>query len=215
MPRSSNTPTKLLLTLPEYGRIYKVIHSILEGRANTPHACMFFAIAGTMILKKHYNIPACPVAGAFLLCVNEVPSVFCIAKQGDGIVTSDRDGFHFWVQTEHHVIDFMAPIFTESDQGKGHGITVPRKMFQRLISEEADSIDSLAKPGDYFTLPNPELTEEFIGDFFERDPDTDLLLACDRWFKKHPKKLNDMALLDDLGKMHKLVLAAPAISGAW
>ncbi|MBN8727001.1 MAG: DUF2026 family protein [Xanthomonadales bacterium] len=215
MTKSSNTPPKPLLTLPEYDRIYKVIYSILEGRANTPHACMFFAIAGAMILNKHYKIPARPVAGAFLLCVNEVPSIFCIAKRGDGIVTSGRDGFHFWVQTEHHIIDFMAPIFKGSAQGKGYDIAVPRKMFQRLISEEADSIDSLSKPGDYFTLPNPELTEEFIESFFERGPDTDLLCACDGWFKKHPKKLDDIALLDDCGKIYKLVLAAPAISGAW
>ena len=215
MAKFIDTPTRLLLTLPEYERIYNVIYSILEGRANTPHACMFFAIAGTLILKKHYNIPARPVAGAFLLCVNETPSVFCIGKRGDGVVTSDKDGFHFWVQTEHHAIDFMAPIFKESAHGGGHDIAVPRKMFQRLSDEEVGSIDSLAKPGDYFTLPNLELTEEIIDDFFERAPDTDLLLVCDRWFKKHPKKLDDMALLDDLGKMHKLVLAAPAVSGAW
>lgn len=44
MDKSGKGPPRLLLTLPEYDRIYKVIYSALEGRANTPRACMFFAV---------------------------------------------------------------------------------------------------------------------------------------------------------------------------
>lgn len=206
---------KLQLTLPEYRRIYEVIHSVLEGRANTPFACMFFAAAGALILNKHYRISARAVAGAFLLCTDSAPSVISIAKNDDGMVTSDREGFHMWVQTETHVIDFMAPIFNEAVKGKGYPGTVPRKMFQRPLSTEAESIEQLRVPGDYFTIPDVELTSELIDSLFDRPASVDLLSAVDRWFKKYPKKLDELSLINDFGKIYKLALRAPAISGAW
>ncbi|WP_448141713.1 DUF2026 family protein [Stenotrophomonas bentonitica] len=206
---------KLLLTLPEYRRIYEVIYSVLEGRANTPFACMFFAAAGALILNKHYRIPARAVAGAFLLCTDPAPSVISIAKNDDGMVTSDRDGFHMWVQTETHVIDFMAPIFNEAVKGKGYPGTVPRKMFQRPLSAEVESIEQLRAPGDYFAIPDIGLTSELIGSLLDRPTNVDLLSAIDRWFRKYPKTLDELSLLNDLGEIYKLTLRAPAISGAW
>lgn len=215
MAKDKAGPPKPPLTLPEYNRIYQVIFSVLEGRANTPFACMFFAAAGALILSKHYKIPARAVAGASLVCTDPTPSVISIAKNGDGMVTSDRDGFHMWVQTETHAIDFMAPIFNESVAGKGYTISVPRKMFQRPLSAEAESIDKLYSPGDYFTMPNVELTDKLIDSLFARAGNVDLLNAADRWFKKYPKKLDSLSLLNDLGEVHKLTLSAPSISGAW
>ena len=205
----------LHLTLPEYGRIYEVIYSVLDGRANTPFACMFFATAGALILNKYYKIPARPVAGGFLLCVDPAPSVISIAKNEDGRISSDIDGYHMWVQTPTHAIDFMAPIFNEAVMGKGHTLKVPRKMFQRALSSEAESIDGLRAPGDYITLPNIQLTNERIQSFMDRPSHMDLLTAVDRWFKKYPKKLDDLSLLNDLGEVAKLTLSAPPISGAW
>lgn len=99
------------LTAKEYERIYQVIHAVLEERANTAHACMFFAIAGSFILNKHHGIAARPVAGAFLLCVNSTHSIVSIGKNEGNTISSDQKNFHMWVQTQHHVIDFMSPIF--------------------------------------------------------------------------------------------------------
>ena len=120
-----------------------------------------------------------------------------------------------WVQTEAHVIDFMAPIFNESIAGMGYASAVPRKMFQRPLSVEAESIGELHAPGDYFTIPNIELTEELVDSLFDRAGSVDLLMTVDRWFKKYPKKLDDLSLLNDLGEVHKLTLSAPGLSGAW
>ena len=215
MAKDKAVSPKLQLTLPEYNRIYEIIYSVLEGRANTPFACMFFAAAGALILNKHYKIQARAVAGAFLLCTDPAPTVISIAKNEDGMVTSDRDGFHMWVQTETHVIDFMAPIFNEAITGKGYPGTVLRKMFQRPLSSEAESIDELHVPGNYFTMPSIELTDELVESLFDRPANVDLLSIVDRWFKKYPKKLDDLSLLNDLGEVHKLTLSAPRISGAW
>lgn len=215
MSKDKATAPKLQLTLPEYRRIYEVIYSVLDSRANTAYACTFFAIVGAFILKEHYKIPARPVAGAFLLCVDPTPSVISIAKNEGGMVTSDIDGFHVWVQTETHMIDFMAPIFEESLKGKGFPHTVPRKMFQRPLATEAEAIDKLENPGDYFTLPNIELTNERVQSFMDRPANIDLLSAANRWFRKYPKKLDDLSLMNELGKMERLTLRAPPISGAW
>lgn len=215
MAKDAAAKPKLQLTLPEYGRIYEVIYSVLDGRANTPFACMFFAAAGALILNQHYKIPARAVAGAFLLCTDPAPSVISIAKNEDGMVTSDRDGFHMWVQTETHVIDFMAPIFNEAVKGKGYPGTVPRKMFQRLLSDEAESIDHLRMPSDFYTLPNIELTDGLIDSLLDRPANADLLNAVDSWFKKYPKKLDDLSLLNELGEVYRLTLKAPPVSGAW
>jgi hypothetical protein len=215
MAEDKATSPKLQLTLPEYNRIYEVIYSVLEGRANTPFACMFFATVGALILKEHHKIAARPVAGAFFLCVDPESFGISFAKNKDGSVTSDLDGFHMWVQTKTHVIDFMAPIFNESIEGKGCHKTIPRKMFQRHLSSEAESIDDLRAPGDYFTLPNIELTIERVLTFMDRPSYVDFLDAANRWFKKYPRKLDDLSLLNDLGEVHELTLSAPPISGAW
>lgn len=215
MAKNKAAAPRLQLSLPEYGRIYEVIYSVLDGRANTPFACMFFAAAGVLILNKHYKIPARAVAGAFLLCTDTAPWVISIAKNEDGMVTSDRDGFHMWVQTDTHVIDFMAPIFNEAIKGRGYPSNVPRKMFQRPLSAEVESIDQLRTPGDYFTMPNIELTDELVDSLLARPTNVDLLNAVDRWFKKYPSKLDDLSLLNDLGEVHKLTLSAPRVSGAW
>lgn len=216
MTKYKTVPPTLQLTLHEYNRIYEVIYSVLEkGRANTPYACMFFAIAGALILQEHHKIAARPVAGAFFLCVDSTPSVISYAKNEDGLFTSDLDGFHMWVQTQTHVIDFMAPIFSDSLKGRGFNGTVPRKMFQRPRSAEVEDIGSLQESGDFYTLPNMEMTNEHVQSFMDRPSHMDLLSAADRWFKKYPKKLDDLSLLDDLGEVHKLTLSAPRISGAW
>lgn len=206
---------KFILTLPEYDRIFKTIYSVLEGRANTPKACLFFASAGALILNKYYKIPASAVGGAFMLCTESVPSVLVFGKIVDGILVSDSEGFHFWIQTESHVIDFMAPIFGKSIDSKGFNKPIPRKMFQRSINDEAVSPNDLSATGDYYTSPNPELTDEMIDKFLGRHFNTDLLLACDSWFKKHPKKMEDMSLGDDTGRIHKLQLSGPSLTGAW
>jgi len=212
MRKSKATTKKFILTLPEYGRIFQTIYSILEGRANTPQACLFFASAGALILNKHYKIPARAVGGAFMLCTDSDPSVLVIGKIINGILVSDGDGFHFWIQTENHVIDFMAPIFNEAIEGKGFNKSIPRKMFQRSIDDEVASPDDLSKSGDYFANPNLELTDELIDNFLDHYSNTDLLLACDHWFKKHPKKMESMSLRDG---RDPLQLSAPTVTGAW
>ncbi len=215
MKKSNATIDRYVLTLPEYKRIFGTIYSILEGRANTPHACLFFASAGALILNKHYKISARAIGGAFMVCTDADPSVIVFGKVVDGLLESSGDGFHFWVQTEHHIIDFMAPIYAECTMSLGATKRVPRKMLQKEISTEAASPNDLVAPGNFFTIPNFELTEDLIDNFLNRHTNTDLLQACDRWFEKYPKRMRDISLLDDTGAVHRVRFEFPTISGVW
>jgi hypothetical protein len=200
------------LTADEYERICQVIHAVLEGCVKTPRACMFFAIAGSLILSKHHGIDSRPVAGAFILCVDETPSVISVGKNERNTVSWDKNNFHMWVQMEHYVIDFIAPIFRESLQGN---LDVPRRMFQRRHDTERSSVADIAVPGDFYTLPDPELSNYFVDEFMARPNHVDLLLAMDVWYKPHPTPLAKMALLGNFGKVEPLKIVAPAVHGVW
>ena len=207
-------PKSLLLTIPEYDRIFKVIYSVLDGRANTPHSCMFFSAAGSLILNKYHKIPAKPVAGAFLLQTGQDEAIVIGGNNGNEIVSSENE-FHCWIQTEHHIIDFMSPIFKESIKNNPVKTPIPRKMFQRLLSDESPSIDEMSKAGDFYAIANIDMTENLVDRVTSKPSAVDLLHACDTWYKKYPKKVADISLLNDLGQLHKLELKGPAIVGAW
>lgn len=212
MPNTAETQGQNPLTAQEYERIYQVIHAVLEDRANTPHACMFFAIAGSFILNKHHTIAARPVAGAFLLCVDPTPSVLSICKDKGNTIGCDQNNFHMWVQTEHHIIDFIAPLFLDSVQAR---FDIPRQMFLRRQESETPSIDGLSSPGDFYTWPDPDLSEHLVNTFMDRPNHVDLLLAIDAWYKPYPAPLAEMALLDNYGKVEPLRIVAPRVDGAW
>ncbi|ENE1251325.1 DUF2026 family protein [Stenotrophomonas maltophilia] len=64
-------------------------------------------------------------------------------------------------------------------------------------------------------MPNIELTNELVQALLDRPSQTDLLKAANRRFKKYPKKLDDLSLLNDPGEVHKLTLNAPPVSDVW
>ena len=51
-------PKKLVIPLGDYERIFRVIFSVIDNHARTAHACLFFSIVGSLILKKAYKIDA-------------------------------------------------------------------------------------------------------------------------------------------------------------
>lgn len=208
--------SRYLMTLREYNRIYQVADGVLSAVTRSEKACIFFACFGAMVLNKHYKIPAQAVAGGFALCVSDGPKVAFFGQQGDGRVVTSMDGFHMWVQTETHIIDFMAPIFPEAFAYADGTLKVPRRMFQRKRAFEARNLDALNAPGDYFTLPDPELTELLVDRFLNRAMDTDLLLVADRWFGDRRKiQSKSFVMGDSEGRPHSLALPSTVAVGAW
>ena len=44
--------SRTVVPLPDYERIFRVIYSVIDEHANTPHACVFFAVVGAAILEQ-------------------------------------------------------------------------------------------------------------------------------------------------------------------
>lgn len=68
-------PTKSIIPFADYCRIFRVIYSVLDGRAHTHRACIFFAVAGAIFLRQHYKVKALPVAGAAAYLVDDKTSL--------------------------------------------------------------------------------------------------------------------------------------------
>lgn len=207
---------KFLLTLGEYNRIHQVARGVLEGVATAERSCIFFASFGAYILSKHYKIPAQAVAGGFALCLNDEPKIAFFGKDEDGRMVWSSDGFHMWVQTQTHIIDFMAPIFPETFAEVMPGTAFPRKMLQRRIETEGASLNELRATGDFITLPDPDLTESLIDNFLDRPANGDLLMIAEQWFgSPRGKQQQSFAMVNDVGEVQQLSLSNAVAAGTW
>ncbi len=136
--------------------------------------------------------------------------------QEDGRLFASSDGFHMWVQTETHIIDFMAPIFPETFAHLAGGLTLPRKMLQRPITTEAQSVTGLQAVGDFITLPDPDLTTSLVDGFFAKPANEDLLRVAEAWFgSRLGKQKPRLKMQNDLGEVYDLSLPRSVATGAW
>lgn len=206
--------SQFLLPISDYNRIYQVIHGVRGALEGAEKSCIFFASVGAYLLNKKYGIKASAVAGTFAICVNDTPEIaFFGEEQGDLIVSSER-GFHMWVQTETHFIDFMAPIFPEAFAELS--FTIPRKMFQRTLTSEAESMSAIRKPGDFFTNPNAELTEALIDRFISTSSAVDLIQVAEVWFgKRRRPQASSIQMGDSTGEQFDLKLPRSIVSSSW
>jgi len=207
---------KFLIPLSDYNRIHKVGYGVIEQMSNVEKSCVFFSIFGAYMLNKLYKVEARAVAGIFSLCINDQPTVASFGKFENDYITSDTDGFHMWVQTKHHIIDFMAPVFPQTFAPQLEGEILPSKMFQRLQATEAQSPDELRERGDFITYPNLELSHKLIERFFDRNDTGDLIHVAEVWFGKRRGKTNKhFAMQNDLGEVYNLSLPKTVINGSW
>lgn len=207
---------RFLMPLSEYNRIYQVAHGTIGDVGDAQRACMFFNAFGAYVLSKHYKIPARVVAGAFGLCVSDRPDVAFFGHHTDNRLSSSSDGFHMWVQTETHIVDFMAPIFPEVFGGLLPDRQLPRKMLQRLIATEAAGASSLVATGDFVTFPDPDLTDQLVDNFFKRPANGDLMMVAEAWFgSRRAKQKRSFSMQNDLGEVYELALPATVATGAW
>lgn len=204
-----------LLPLSEFNRIHQVIHGTIKDEGNPGKACTLFACIGAFILNKHYKIPARAVAGGFALCVEPEKVVF-FGRDGGGEVEFDEEGFHMWVQTETHVIDFMSPLYQEAFADvKQEGI-IPRRMLQKRLFDEAPNLDQLNKAGDYYTMPDPELSERLIDHILGRPLNTDIIHIAGAWFgTRRGKQKPSLTIGSNDGLVRELRLPPTAARGSW
>lgn len=210
-------PPKLLLPFADYCRIFRVIYSVLDGRAHTHRACIFFAVAGTLLLRRHYRLKALPVAGAAAYMVDASKALVATFGQfEDDMLVATPDAFHCWVECDGYAIDFMAPIFRENLNGAGIMEAIPRRMFQRPLAEMAVSSHELTADGAFSLFPDQKRTMDVIESFEAKHSSGDLANICAHWYRRPPKRIpQTLDMANDLGTIQRLSLQGPEISGVW
>lgn len=207
-----------IIPAEDYTRITSLIFSVLESSgAKTSRACIFFAIAGAMILQDRYGIKARPVAGAAFYRVNDNTG-FTIAycDQDSAFVTSSAKAFHCWVETETHVVDFMAPIFQDAVNSANREESVPARMFQAGHQEMSTSPASLLREGDHFHMSNPPLAQEIFERWADRDGNLEVLDVFMNWYRRPPAVLpQEFVAKSNKGDNIRYQLRNVKIEGSW
>lgn len=207
--------SKFLIPLPDFNRIHQVAHGVIKDIGTAERACTFFSIFGAYILSQKYGIDARPVAGGFSLCVAQ-DRCLIYGREENGEYVVDSDGFHMWVQTQTHIIDFTAPIYPEAFAQVMPDFTLPRKMLQKHISDERSNLNAVNAIGDFVTYPDPALTNELIQRFMSRPVNGDLIQVADHWFgSRRAKQASTNRMMNDLGEVVSLTLPPIAANGAW
>ena len=150
------------ITLPEYQKIFRILHAFGEltnrGRPN----CLFYNVTGCRILREVYGIDARPVMGAAFIMTNDIDAhVLHFANLETEAELSDRDHFQCWIETRNNIIDFTAPIYDQYPSSVGKSITT-RKMFQKPHIQMSQSHLALDRLGDFYFEPNRELTRALL-----------------------------------------------------
>jgi len=207
---------RFLMPLSDYNRIYQVAHGVLKDVRNAEKSCIFFAIFGAYVLSKQFRIPAQAVAGAFALCVGGPHDRVLYGDNERGVFGGSEDGFHMWVQTDTHIIDFMAPIYREAVADTNPTFEIPRKMFQRPLASEVGDFEAVSAPGAFRAYANPDITTKIIDDFFARDESTDLIKVAEAWYgTRRGKQKPNCAMKSDRGEVFDLRLPATVALGSW
>lgn len=204
------------LPLADYQRIYQVIHSVLEASeiAITHRACIFFASAGTMILRDHYRLRATISAGCLALMVDEEKArVLVYGREENGAYVNDEAGFHAWVECDGWLIDFMAPIMGVAVREDGRDWDIPRRMLQKPLRDRKGSLEEIQHVGEFFVDHDRALAESIIDG--QSVQFSDLMTVCMTWFRRPPRPLREISMADSQGPTKKLVVRAPSIDGVW
>jgi hypothetical protein len=207
---------RLVIPLQDYERIFRVAYSVLEGmNARTGRACIFFSMVGAAILYNFYKKRAIIAAGAAFYRVDDESSTVVAYGHLDGEhASSSHAAFHSWLQCDDVLIDFMAPVFANSLRLDGHTVAPPAKMFQRPLVAMAAAPTALKREGDFYVLPDVQLTNELFAE--RKVSETDLVDVCVHWYKRPPKPIDPvLTIMDDLRQRTDLTLQGPRVEAAW
>jgi len=194
------------LTLPQYERIFRIIHGVLLNEECDPSkSCTYFALIGAFLLEHHHRLNANPRAGAatynFGLPGNDV---LAFGKKLNGKLASDDEAFHFWVEVNDWVIDFQAPIFQSAQ--------IQPKMFQKVKNPSAQP----HTPGSFLHETNPQLTNLLIQQFQRHPMNADLVGICTNWYRPPPKSIKpSIPISNGHGKISEVKLSPITLTGVW
>ena len=154
--------------------------------------CMFFAIIGAEILRTHYSIDAKAVAGSFGIALDDSNSNLGFGYKESN---SSKDDFHFWVEYDGKIVDFISPLYGEMV----NDVSIKPKIFLR---NQNDATNKLDKMGDFVFEKEAQLTDELNQYFYNKPAYNDILNLCNEWFKKPPKFIDTMEVGSNNGNFY-------------
>ena len=206
-----------LITLPAYERIYKVVNSILVNEnADLTKACMFYSVYGAHILAKHHRIDAKPVGGLAVYHLGNDSQLLTFGTVNEEGLTSTYEAFHFWVEAEGWLIDFMAPVYPQLLRQQGAAYSVQPKMMQKPLSMMSNSPLSVKSVGDFYLESNPQLDNMLVTKFGSSRAYANLAEIAGNWYRKPPKKVaKSISIANAKGVASSLSLSGKKVVGAW
>lgn len=207
------------LPFADYQRIFRVLKSVLdEAGIKREDAAPFFSTVGAALVERVYKKRCQPVAGAAFYKLDDVARTVLSLDPSDenlkDIIASKK--FRCWILCDRHIIDFTAPLFPESLQTLIPGATCSRKMFQKPLESMAESPLLLRQPGDFYLLPDVDLTRHILEEFASSTGYRDLVDVCAHWYKKPPKNIpRQLSMQGNDGVISERRLSTLSLVGNW
>jgi len=207
----------MIITLPDYRRIYSTIHSLLlaDGVASQD-ASLLFSVYAAQILKRHYGIAAQPIVGSAAFHLGLQAKLLTFGEYENGQLQSNANHYHCWVEADGWIIDFMAPLYPQLVKRAGQSANIEAFMFQKSASKAKKSLADVQSQGDYYVSENDDLGGEKLTQMLSQSAHIKRgKLALD-WFVKAPKKMpSPLNVSLDGGKKLLVPYTSYPISGAW
>lgn len=187
------------------------IYSVLNNEeANLLKSCFYFSMFAAAILRRHYKLEATVTAGIAGYRIGEgEQNVLMFAELVGNELQCTDNGFHAWVEVDGWLLDFMAPLFPQIMPGQA-------KMLQKKLSDSAEDLEALEKPGDFFLSPDAQRTNELFEHFLSKPAHSDLLQIAEQWYRRPPKKMQKaISIGDGRGAVNTVSLTGTRLSGAW
>ena len=211
----------MLITLPDYRRIYSTIHSLLiADSVNSHEASMLFSVYGAQILKRHYGIAAQPVVGSAAYHLGLQAKILAFGEYQSGHLQSNDSQHHWWVEADGWVIDFMAPLFPVLVKRSGKEAKIEPWMMQKPVTKAKNTLADVQNQGDFLLVKNDSLASQKMSQMVtEKSHIQRGKLAVD-WFVKAPKKMPSplnvkFAGAQDASKTKLIPYKSFLVSGSW
>ena len=208
------------ISFRDYERLSGVITATLQGTEyEAKTSCFFYALVGAYILDKKHGLEAKFRAGAAAYLVDETKGKGHVISYGNTLLSSETenfldiegDHFHCWIECEGFAIDLMAPLFPQVISEP-----IPRRMFQRPLSESCHNYLELKQPGDFHLVPYDDFGMKLLEMFEENQGGHSIVDICNSWYRPSPAQIEtQIRVASSARETRTLRLPSYKLKGQW
>jgi len=207
------------ITLREFNLVSTAIKGLLlqtEGVRDIKHSCIVFSCLGAAIVNQHFKIQCQPVAGAWLLRHPDGENILGFGIDDNKKFRSSEDGFHMWVETKTHAIDFTSAMYPEVFASVHADSPVPRAMVQIDLQGTTPTKDDRENWTLLRAIPNVDLTESFIDTFASNSENNEIIKILLQWIQLLKRSPNsNMKIINNSGRIVALRRSGFEARGIW